>query len=51
MKKDLKRISVDFNTLTSEPVDLVKIGQVGTPWGPAATRSGRRAGAPVGAWA
>ena len=29
----MKRIEVDFNTLTSEPVDLVKLGQVGTPNG------------------
>jgi len=27
----MKRISVDFNTLTSEPVGIVKLGQVGTP--------------------
>jgi len=27
----MKRIAVDFNTLTSEPVGLVKLGQVGTP--------------------
>jgi hypothetical protein len=29
----MKRIEVDFNTLTSEPVDLVKLGQSGTPNG------------------
>jgi len=29
----MKRIEVDFNTLTSEPEDLVKLGQVGTPNG------------------
>jgi hypothetical protein len=29
----MKRIEVDFNTLTSEPVDLVKLGQAGTPNG------------------
>ena len=29
----MKRIEVDFNTLTSEPVGLVKLGQVGTPNG------------------
>ena len=29
----MKRIEVDFNTLTSEPVDLVKLGQLGTPNG------------------
>jgi hypothetical protein len=29
----MKRIEVDFNTMTSEPVDLVKLGQVGTPNG------------------
>ena len=27
----IKRIAVDFNTLTSEPVGLVKLGQIGTP--------------------
>lgn len=27
----MKRIVVDFNTLTSEPVGLVKLGQIGTP--------------------
>lgn len=27
----VKRIEVDFNTLTSEPVGLVKLGPVGTP--------------------
>ena len=26
----MRRISVDFNTLTSEPVDLVKLGKAGT---------------------
>lgn len=26
----MKRIEVDFNTLTSEPVDLVKLAKVGT---------------------
>jgi hypothetical protein len=31
----MKRIEVDFNTLTSEPVGLVKLGQVGTPNGAA----------------
>lgn len=29
----MKRIEVDFNTMTSEPVDLVKLGQIGTPNG------------------
>ncbi|HLZ23027.1 MAG TPA: hypothetical protein VKQ30_12980 [Ktedonobacterales bacterium] len=29
----MKRIEVDFNTLTSEPVGLVKLGQEGTPNG------------------
>jgi len=29
----MKRIEVDFNTLTSEPVGLVKLGQTGTPSG------------------
>ena len=29
----MKRIEVDFNTLTSEPVDLVKLGQAGFPNG------------------
>lgn len=29
----MKRISVDFNTMMSEPVDIVKLGQVGTPNG------------------
>jgi hypothetical protein len=29
----MKRIEVDFNTLTSEPVGLVKLGQAGTPGG------------------
>ncbi len=29
----MKRIYADFNTLTSEPVGLVKLGQVGTPNG------------------
>lgn len=29
----MKRIEVDFNTMMSEPVDLVKLGQVGTPNG------------------
>ncbi len=29
----MKRIEVDFNTLMSEPVDLVKLGQAGTPNG------------------
>ena len=29
----MKRISVDFNTLTSEPVGLVKLGRIGTPNG------------------
>lgn len=27
---DMKRIEVDFNTLNSEPVDLVKIAEVGS---------------------
>ncbi len=27
----MKHIAVDFNTLTSEPVGLVKLGQIGTP--------------------
>lgn len=31
----MQRISVDFNTLDSEPVDLVKLGQIGTPVGDA----------------
>lgn len=31
----MKRISVDFNTIDSEPIDLVKLGQVGTPNGDA----------------
>lgn len=29
----MHRISVDFNTLDSEPIDLVKMGQLGTPNG------------------
>src|SRR5579863_3529296 len=29
----MNRIRVDFNTLTSEPVGLVKLGEVGTPNG------------------
>lgn len=29
----MKKISVDFNTMMSEPVDVVKLGQVGTPNG------------------
>lgn len=29
----MKHIEVDFNTLTSEPVGLVKLGQAGTPNG------------------
>ncbi len=29
----MKRFEVDFNTLTSEPVGMVKIGQLGTPNG------------------
>ncbi|MGH2515834.1 MAG: hypothetical protein ACRDHP_09275 [Ktedonobacterales bacterium] len=29
----MKQISVDFNTMMSEPVDIVKLGQVGTPNG------------------
>lgn len=29
----MKRISVDFNTIDSEPIDLVKMGQLGTPNG------------------
>jgi len=28
-----KRIRVDFNTLTSEPTGLVKLGRIGTPNG------------------
>ena len=32
-RQHMKRISVDFNTLTSEPVGLVKLGEVGTPNG------------------
>lgn len=31
----IKRIEVDFNTLTSEPVGLVKLGRVDTPNGDA----------------
>ena len=31
----MKRIEVDFNTLTSEPIGLVKLGQGGTPNGDA----------------
>jgi hypothetical protein len=33
MPKELPRISADFNTMTSEPVGWVKLGQVGTPNG------------------
>jgi len=29
----MKRVYADFNTLTGEPVGLVKLGQVGTPNG------------------
>lgn len=29
----MQRLSVDFNTIDSEPVDLVKLGQIGTPNG------------------
>ena len=31
--KGMQRVRVDFNTLTSEPVGLVKLGRVGTPNG------------------
>jgi hypothetical protein len=30
MRKAMKRIAIDFNTLDSEPVDLVKIAEVGS---------------------
>ena len=29
-RSNMKRIEVDFNTLTSEPIDLVKLAKVGT---------------------